>query len=190
MCKVFFCLFKATCQLLNVKRIFWFSCLKEETWEFFWAKMCSCCLLHYVRFSRFYWHFLANLVMYIYSMLQVYIIAIWSQGLLLNFIRSYATFGTKIPLFRANSGCLLGTKWQKWWIYKNVSRIMKIVHSAVVPSSLLLLPLFLISSAAWSLIWKKSSFVIIPTNIVSYWFILFFILPHNMHNISNFLTFR
>ena len=85
---------------------------------------------HYVPFSRFYWHFGANLVVHICSMLQVCIIAIWSQGLILNLGRSYTTFGTKIPVFRANSGCLLGTKWQKWWIYKNVSRIVKIVHSA------------------------------------------------------------
>ena len=27
--------------------------------------------------------------------------------------RSYATFGTNIPVFSANSGCLLGKKWQK-----------------------------------------------------------------------------
>ena len=39
--------------------------------------------------------------------------AIWSQGVILNSGRSYATFGTTIPVFRANSGCLLGTKWQK-----------------------------------------------------------------------------
>ena len=65
-------------------------------------------------------------------MLQVCIIAIWSQGLILTSGRSYATFGTKIPVFRANSGCLLGTNMQKWWIYKNVSRIVKIVHSADV----------------------------------------------------------
>ena len=75
--------------------------------------------VHYVRFSRFYWHFWANLVIHICSMLQVCIIAKWSQGLLLNLGRSYATFGTNIPVFRANSGCLLGTKWQKWWIFKN-----------------------------------------------------------------------
>ena len=87
--------------------------------------------LHYVRFSQCYWHFWANLVMHICFMLQVCIIAIWSQGLILNSRRSYATFGTKIPVFRANSGSLLGTKWQKWWIYKNVSRIVKIVHSAL-----------------------------------------------------------
>ena len=44
-------------------------------------------------------------------MLQVCIIAIWSQGPILNTGRSsYATFGTKIPVFRDNSGCLLGTK--------------------------------------------------------------------------------
>ena len=61
----------------------------------------------------------------------VYNSGIWSQGLILHSGRSYATFGTKIPFFRANSECLLGTKWQKWWIYKNVSRIMKIVHSAI-----------------------------------------------------------
>ena len=65
------------------------------------------------------------------SMLQVCIIAIWSQGLILNSGRSYATFGTKIPVFRANSGCLLGTKWQKLWIYKSVGRIVKIIHSVV-----------------------------------------------------------
>ena len=52
-----------------------------------------------------------------------------SQGLILNSGRSYATFGTKIPVFRANSGCILGTIWQKRWIYKNVIRIVKIVHS-------------------------------------------------------------
>ena len=62
-------------------------------------------------------------------MLQVCITAIWSQGLILNLGRSYATFGTNIPVFRANSGSLLGTKWQKWLIYKNVSRIVKIEHS-------------------------------------------------------------
>ena len=67
--------------------------------------------------------------MHICSMLQVCIIAIWSQGLILNSGRSYATFGTKIPVFRANLGCRLGKKWQKCWIYKNVSRIVKIVHS-------------------------------------------------------------
>ena len=44
----------------------------------------------------------------------------------------HTTFSTKIPLFRTNSGCLLGTKWQKWWIYKNVSRIMEIEHSAAI----------------------------------------------------------
>ena len=82
--------------------------------------------LHYVRFSRFYWHFWANLVMHICSILHVCNIAIWSLGLILS---SYATFGTKTPVFRANSGCLLSTKWQKWWIYKNISRIVKIVHS-------------------------------------------------------------
>ena len=63
--------------------------------------------------------------------LQVCIIAIWSQGVILNSGRSYTTFDTKIPVFIANSGRLLGTKWQKWLIYKNVSRIMKIVHSAL-----------------------------------------------------------
>ena len=70
-------------------------------------------LIHYVRFSRFYCHFWANLVMHICSMLQVRIIAIWSQGLILNSVKSYTTFGTKILVFRANSGCHLGTKWQK-----------------------------------------------------------------------------
>ena len=74
--------------------------------------------------------FWANLVMHIYSMLQFCIIVIWSQGLILNLGRSYTTFGTKIPVFRANSESLLGTKCQKWWIYKNVSKIVKIVHSA------------------------------------------------------------
>ena len=44
----------------------------------------------------FHDHFWANLVMHIYSMLQVCIIAIWSWGLKLNSRRSYATFGTKI----------------------------------------------------------------------------------------------
>ena len=58
---------------------------------------------HYVQFSQFYWHFWANLVMYICSMLQVCIIAIWSQGLILNSGRSYTTFCTKIPVYRANS---------------------------------------------------------------------------------------
>ena len=47
---------------------------------------------------------------YCAHMLQVCIIAIRSQGLILNSGRSYATFGTKISVFRANSGCLLGTK--------------------------------------------------------------------------------
>ena len=45
--------------------------------------------IHYV---RFYWHFWANLVIHIWSMLQVCIIAIWSQGLILNSGRSYANF--------------------------------------------------------------------------------------------------
>ena len=50
----------------------------------------------------------------------------------MNLGRSYKTFGTKIvPVFRANSGCLLGTKWQKCWIHKNVRSIVKIVHSAM-----------------------------------------------------------
>ena len=44
-----------------------------------------------------------------------------------EFGRSYATFGTKMPVFSANSGSILGTKWQNWWIYKNVSRFVKIV---------------------------------------------------------------
>ena len=35
--------------------------------------------------------------------LQVYIKAIWSEGLILNSGRSYATFGTTIAVFRANS---------------------------------------------------------------------------------------
>ena len=47
-----------------------------------------------------------------------------------EFKKVKSNFGTKIPLFRANSECLLGKKWQKLWIYKNVSRIVKIVHSA------------------------------------------------------------
>ena len=46
-------------------------------------------------------------------MRQVCIVAKLSQGIILNSGRSYATFGTKIPVFRANSGCLLDTKWQK-----------------------------------------------------------------------------
>ena len=65
-------------------------------------------------------------------MLLVCILAILSQGLILNSGRSYTTFGTKIPVFRANSGRLLGTKWQKLWIYKNVIIIVKIVHSECV----------------------------------------------------------
>ena len=65
-------------------------------------------LSHYVRFSLFYWHFSANFVIHIRSMLQVCIIAIWSQGIILNLERSYATFGTQTPVFRANSGCRLG----------------------------------------------------------------------------------
>ena len=71
--------------------------------------------------------------MHLCSMIQVCVLdtGIWSQGLILNSGRLYATFGTNIPVFRANSGCFLGTKWQKGWIYKNVSRIVKIVHSAV-----------------------------------------------------------
>ena len=44
----------------------------------------------------------------------------------------HASFNTKIPVFTANSGYLLGTKWQKWWFYKSVRRIMKIVHSVTV----------------------------------------------------------
>ena len=60
---------------------------------------------HYVRFSQFYWHVLANLLMHIFFMLQVCIIAIWSQGLILNSGRSYTTFDTKIPVLRANSEC-------------------------------------------------------------------------------------
>ena len=36
--------------------------------------------------------------MHICSMLQVCIIAIWSWGLILNSGRSYATFGTKMPV--------------------------------------------------------------------------------------------
>ena len=91
---------------------------------------CSGLPLHYV---RFYWHFLENIVMRICSMLQVCIIAIWSQDPILNSERLYSTFGTKIPVFRANSVFLLGTK---WWIYKNVSRIVKIVHSEM-PRSIL-----------------------------------------------------
>ena len=39
-------------------------------------------LLHFVQFSQFYWHFGANLVMHICSVLQVCILAIWSQGLI------------------------------------------------------------------------------------------------------------
>ena len=56
----------------------------------------------------------------------------------INDLRSYTTFGPKIPVFRANSCCLLGTKWQKRWLYKNVSRIVQIVqivHSAVLISA-------------------------------------------------------
>ena len=62
--------------------------------------------------------------MHICSMLQV-----------LNLGRSYATFGTKIPVFRSNSECLLGTKLQKYWIYKNVSRIVNIVDSTFCHNS-------------------------------------------------------
>ena len=32
------------------------------------------------------------------------------SALIMNSGRSYATFGTKIPIFRANSGCLLGVQ--------------------------------------------------------------------------------
>ena len=106
--------------IINTQRIF-------ATYIYFYGNALH--LYHYVRFSQFYWHFWAFLVTHICSMLQGYIIAIWMQGLILNSGRSYATFGPKIPVFRANSGCLLGTKWQKWWIYKNVSRIVKIIHS-------------------------------------------------------------
>ena len=103
--------------------------------------------LHYLRFSRFYWHFWANFIMHLHSMLLVCIRAIKSQGLILNSRRSYATLGTKIPVFIANLGSLLGTKWQKWWIYINISRIVKIVHSEVV---------FLFSeSISWGFISKK-----------------------------------
>ena len=59
----------------------------------------------------------------------------------MNSARSYTTFSTKVPVFRANSGCLLDTKWQKWWLYKNVGRILKIVHGAHY-SLLLLLGLY------------------------------------------------
>ena len=43
----------------------------------------------------------------------VCIIAIWYQGLILNSGRSYATFRTMIPVFKANSGCLFGYKMAK-----------------------------------------------------------------------------
>ena len=52
-----------------------------------------------------------------------------ASGVYYSDMVSGPNFGTKIPVFRANSGCLFGTKWRKWWNYKNVSRIVKIVHS-------------------------------------------------------------
>ena len=111
--------------LLNPGQVFLPKLKYEPTWwpPKFWTLNPQ---THYVHFSQFYWHFCANFEMHIWSMLQVCIIAIWYQGLILNSGKSYATFGTKIPVFRANSGCFLGTKWQKWWIYKNVTRMMKI----------------------------------------------------------------
>ena len=60
-------------------------------------------------------------------MLQVCIIGIWSQGLILNSETAYTTFGTKIPVFRANSP--FGYKMAKITDFINVSRIVKIVHS-------------------------------------------------------------
>ena len=63
----------------------------------------------------------------------VYYSGICYQGLILNLGRSCTTFGTKIPVFRANSGTYFRNKMAKMmaWIYKNdVSRIVKIVHSA------------------------------------------------------------
>ena len=74
---------------------------------------------HYVRFSRLYWLFWANIVMYICPMLQVCIIHTFMvSGPNFEFRKIIATFGTKIPVFRAILGSLLGTKWQKWWITK------------------------------------------------------------------------
>ena len=104
---------------------------------------------HYVRFSQFYWHFLANLVMHICSMFWVCILAILYQGPILNLERSYATFGTKIPVFRANSGSRLG---KKWWIYKNVSRIVKIEHSATTMRKVIIIFEFLFSLAFFLII--------------------------------------
>ena len=46
--------------------------------------------------------------MYICSMLHLCIIAILSEGLILNSGWSYVTFGSKIPVFRAN---IQGTFW-------------------------------------------------------------------------------
>ena len=45
-----------------------------------------------------------------------------------KFIRN---FWHQDTCFSSNSECLLCTKGQKWWIYENVSRIVKIVHSAM-----------------------------------------------------------
>ena len=42
--------------------------------------------------------------MHICSMLQACIIAIWSNSLILNSGRSYATFGTKIPFLELIQG--------------------------------------------------------------------------------------
>ena len=47
---------------------------------------------HYVWFSQIYWHFSANFVMHICSMLQVCIIVIWSLGLILNSRWSFSKF--------------------------------------------------------------------------------------------------
>ena len=79
---------------------------------------------HYVRFSLLFWHFRTNLVMQICSMFQGQAI-----GFILNLWRLYTTFSAKNSVFRANSDWLLGTKWQKWWLYINVSKIVKVIHT-------------------------------------------------------------
>ena len=63
-------------------------------------------------------------------MLLVHIKAKWSHRLILNSGRSYTTFGTKIPVFGANSCAFWAQNSKNDGLYKNVSRIAKIIHSA------------------------------------------------------------
>ena len=58
------------------------------------------------------------------------------SGPIFDFRKVIHNFWHHDTRFRANSGCLLGTKWQKWWIYKSDSRIVKIVHSAYLTKTL------------------------------------------------------